>query len=128
MCPLFSPSDFVYFSCFALQVSIASFSLLTIHTRAYEHRLRTLDPVFALLVGFSAAGMRIRREENQKRLGLDTTSIVGSTTHKKSREQPEAGSQHGPQGEIGYGEVASIGWGRVKRRISAAVQWQNRGE
>ena len=66
--------------------------------------------------------MRIRREENEKRLGMATTSLVGSTD-QMPRETSQTGSQNGPDREIGYVEVASIGWGRVKRRISEAVQW-----
>lgn len=83
---------------------------------------RTLDPVFAILIGFAAAGMRIRREENEKRLGMPTTSIVGSTVRSPS-QKPETGSQDGPDGEIGYAEIANVGWGRIKRRIVGAVQW-----
>ena len=91
-------------------------------TRAYEHRFRTLDPLFALLIGFSAAGMRIRREENEKRLGMATTSIVDSID-RKSQQQLGTGSQDVPGGEVGYAEIASVGWGRVKKKISGAVQW-----
>ena len=91
-------------------------------TRAYTFGSRTLDPVFALLIGFSAAGMRIRREENEKRLGMATTSIVGSTGNNPN-QKADTRSQNGPSTEIGYAEIASIGWGRIKRRISGAVQW-----
>lgn len=63
--------------------------------------------------------MRIHREENEKRLGMPTTSIVGSTG-RMTNQEPE--SQNGPGGEVGYAEIASIGWGRIKRRISGAVQ------
>ncbi|KAL9068048.1 MAG: hypothetical protein Q9161_006493 [Pseudevernia consocians] len=83
---------------------------------------RTLDPLFALLIGFSAASMRIRKEENEKRLGMATTSIVGPTD-RKPKQQPETGSQDAPGGEIGYTEIASTGWGRIKRKIAGAVQW-----
>lgn len=83
---------------------------------------RTLDPLFALLIGFSAAGMRIRREENEKRLGMATTSIADSTGQKPV-QQPGTGNQDGPGGEIGYVEITSTGWGRIKRKISGAVQW-----
>ena len=98
------------------------FLSLTIFTRAYEHRFRTLDPLFALFIGFSAAGMRIRREENEKRLGMATTSIAGSTIQMPN-QKPETGSQNGPEGEVGYAEIASTGWGRIKRSILEAVQW-----
>lgn len=91
-------------------------------TRANTFGSRTLDPVFALLIGFSAAGMRIRREENEKRLGMATTSIVGSTGQMPN-QKADPGSQNGPSGEIGYAEIASLGWGRIKRKISEAVQW-----
>ena len=91
-------------------------------TRAYTFGSRTLDPVFALLIGFSAAGMRIRREENEKRLGMATTSIVGSTGQMPN-QKADPRSQNGPSGEIGYAEIASVGWGRTKRKISEAVQW-----
>lgn len=83
---------------------------------------RTLDPLFALFIGFSAAGMRIRREENEKRLGMATTSIAGSTIQMPN-QKPETGSQNGPEGEVGYAEIASTGWGRIKRSILEAVQW-----
>lgn len=63
--------------------------------------------------------MRIHREENEKRLGMATTSIVGSTV-RMANQRPE--SQNGPDREVGYAEIASIGWGRIKRRISGAVQ------
>ena len=66
--------------------------------------------------------MRIRREENEKWLGVATTSPVGSTDQMPGQKS-ETGSQNGPGRGIGYVEVASIGWGRVKRRISEAVQW-----
>ena len=91
-------------------------------TRAYTFGSRTLDPVFALLIGFSAAGMRIRREENERRLGMATTSIVGSTGQMPN-QKADPRSQNGPSGEIGYAEIASVGWGRIKRKISEAVQW-----
>ena len=96
--------------------------LLTVFTRAYEHRSRTLDPLFALLIGFSAAGMRIRREENEKRVGMPTTSITSSTV-QISTQKPEAGNQKGPGEEIGFGDIASTGWGRIKRRVFGAVPW-----
>ena len=66
--------------------------------------------------------MRIRREENEKRLGMATTSIVGSAA-KNPNQKVDTRSQNGPSEEIGYDEIASIGWGRIKRRISGAVQW-----
>ncbi len=66
--------------------------------------------------------MRIRREENEKRLGIATTSIAGSID-TKSQQQLGTGSQDASGGEIGYAEVASVGWGRVKKKISGAVQW-----
>ena len=62
--------------------------------------------------------MRIRREENEKRLGVATTSMVQMPSQK-----PETGSQNGPGGEIGYAEIASTGWGRIKKRTLGAVQW-----
>lgn len=98
------------------------FLLVVILTPAYEHLLRTLDPLFALLIGFSAAGMRIHREENEKRLGMATTSIAGSAV-QVLKQKPENGSQDGRGGEVGYFEIASTGWGRIKRSISEAVQW-----
>ena len=66
--------------------------------------------------------MRIRREENEKRLGMDTTSIVNSTDQILN-QKPGTRGQDGPGDEIGYAEVASVGWGRIKRRVSGAVQW-----
>lgn len=66
--------------------------------------------------------MRIRREENEKRLGLATTSIADSTAQKPKQQQPGTGGQDGPGGEVGYVEIASMGWGRIKRKISGAVQ------
>ena len=96
------------------------FRLLAILTQAYKNRSRTLDPLFALLIGFSAAGMRIHREENEKRMGMASTSIAGSTFQTASQKL-ETGYQNRPGGEIGYGDLASIGWGRIKRRISGAV-------
>ena len=68
--------------------------------------------------------MRIHREENEKRLGVLTTSITGSTV-QTSDLKPGAGGENGHGGdEIGYAEIASIGWGRLKRSVSAAMQWQ----
>ena len=64
--------------------------------------------------------MRIRREENEKRLGMATTSIVGAAAHMPSQKQ-EAGSHNEPGEEIGYGEIASIGWGRLRKQISGEV-------
>lgn len=96
--------------------------LLAILTQAYKHRSRTLDPIFALLIGFSAAGIRIHREENEKRKGMATTSITGSTV-QMATQKLEAGDQNGPGGEIGYGDLANIEWGRIKKRISVAVPW-----
>lgn len=68
--------------------------------------------------------MRIRREENEKRLGLATTSMVGSADHVfTQRLESGAGNQPGHDGrEAGYAEIASIGWRRIKRAISGAVQ------
>ena len=80
-----------------------------------------MDPLFALFIGFSAAGMRIHREENEKRLGMATTSMVGSTDQIRNQKPSE--SQNGPGGtEVGYAEIASMGWGRIKNAISRAVQ------
>ena len=105
---------------FPLQSSFLSIS----HTGHFPPELtnhsRTLDPLFALLIGVSAAGMRIRKEENEKRLGMATTSIVGAAAHA-SNQKPEAGSHNEPGEEIGYGEIASIGWGRLRKQISGAV-------
>lgn len=81
---------------------------------------RTLDPLFALLIGISAAGMRIRREENEKRLGMATTSIVGAAVHMPNQKS-EAGSHNEPGKEIGYGEIASVGWRRLRKQISGEV-------
>ena len=105
-----------------LQISPPAFHPLNILIRAYEHHFRTLDPLFALLIGFSAAGMRIRREENEKRLGMATTSMVGPTG-QKPKQQPKTGSQDRSSGEIGYAEIANMGWGRIKKNVSRAVQW-----
>ena len=66
--------------------------------------------------------MRIHKEENEKRMGMATTSITGSTVRLPTQKL-ETGDQHEPGGEIGYGDLASMGWGRIKRRISEAVQW-----
>ncbi|KAL6720146.1 hypothetical protein ACLMJK_002067 [Lecanora helva] len=69
---------------------------------------RTLDPLFALVIGISAAGIRIRREENEKRAGLPTTSIVPPQEDLPKEERRE----------VGFGEIARIGWGRLRRRMS----------
>ena len=111
--------------CIDLPRSPPQFSLLYIfHSKEISPELtshsRTLDPLFALLIGISAAGMRIRKEENEKRLGKATTSIVGAAAHMPN-QKPEAGSYNGPSEEIGYGEIASIGWGRLRKQISGAV-------
>ncbi len=66
--------------------------------------------------------MRIRREENEKRLGMPTTSIAGSLD-TKSQQQLGTENQDASGGEIGYAEIASVGWGRIKKKISGAVQW-----
>ena len=98
------------------------FLLPTMLSQAYDHDFRTLDPLFALLIGFSAAGMRIRREENEKRLGMATTSIAASTG-QKSRQQSGTGSQDRSGEEIGYIDIANTGWGRIQRKISTVMQW-----
>ena len=106
---------------FPLQLSFLCIS----HTEQFPpeltNRSSTLDPLFALLIGISAAGMRIRKEENEKRLGMATTSIVGAAAHMPN-QKPEAGSHNEPGKEIGYGEIASIGWGRLRKQISGEVQ------
>ena len=68
--------------------------------------------------------MRIRREENEKRLGMATTSMVGSTDYALTqRSESGTGNQPGhDRREVGYAEIASIGWRRIKRGISGAVQ------
>ena len=66
--------------------------------------------------------MRIRREENEKRLGMATTSIAGSTV-PMPHQKPQTGSHNGPGGEIGYADIANMGWGRIKKQISGAMQW-----
>ncbi|KAL2041631.1 hypothetical protein N7G274_005415 [Stereocaulon virgatum] len=91
----------------------------------YNHIIsKTLDPIFAILIGVSAAGIRIRREENEKRFGLATTSMVkpGATN---PRVRPIAGAgeagfeeEGGEVEEIGFAEVARVGWERVWRRVS----------
>jgi len=65
------------------------------------------------LIGISAAGVRIKREENEKRVGMTTTSMVSSTRGARR--------EGGREGEIGFGEIANLGWGRVKRRISGGA-------
>ena len=68
--------------------------------------------------------MRIRREENEKRLGIATTSMVGSTDYVFT-QRPESGigNRPGADGqEVGYAEIATIGWRRIKRAISGAVR------
>ena len=40
---------------------------------------RYADPVFAILIGTSAALIRLRREENEKRSGLPSASFIIST-------------------------------------------------
>jgi hypothetical protein len=88
-----------------------------------ESRNRTLDPIFAILIGVSAAGIRIRREENQKRFGLATTSMV-KTGATNPRVGPTTGAgeagfkeEGGRVEEIGFAEMARVGWGRVWRRV-----------
>ena len=68
--------------------------------------------------------MRIRREENEKRRGIATTSMVGSSDHVFT-QRPESGTGNQPghdDREVGYAEIASIGWRRIKRAISGVVQ------
>ncbi|KAL2052758.1 hypothetical protein ABVK25_006998 [Lepraria finkii] len=82
---------------------------------------RTLDPLFALLIGISAAGIRIRREENEKRAGMVTTSMVQPTAvaRKPTNSAGGAGGKEEGEvvGEIGYAEIARMGWVRVRRRV-----------
>ena len=66
--------------------------------------------------------MRIRREENEKRMGVATTSITSPTVQMPTQKL-ETEDQNRPGGEIGYGDLASLGWGRMKSRISGAVPW-----
>ena len=68
--------------------------------------------------------MRIRREENEKRLGIETTSMVGAADHVFT-QRPESGTGDQPgrdDREVGYAEIASIGWRRIKEAISGAGQ------
>ena len=70
--------------------------------------------------------MRIRREENEKRLGLATSSITGSSNmaQRPGQQKPLGnGGQNRPGEEIGYVEIASIGWGRIKKSVLEAVPW-----
>ncbi|KAG8526268.1 uncharacterized protein KY384_000261 [Bacidia gigantensis] len=53
---------------------------------------RSADPVFAVSIGISAALIRIRREENEKRLGLRSSSIVVSP-EQQSRLDAERESE-----------------------------------
>lgn len=71
---------------------------------------RTLDPVFAIFIGVSAAGIRIRREENEKRAGLPTSAMVKSTDGRIDGE-----------GEVGFEEIARVGWGRAWRAVKGEV-------
>ncbi|KAK0508334.1 hypothetical protein JMJ35_009418 [Cladonia borealis] len=71
---------------------------------------KTLDPVFALFIGISAAGIRIRREENEKRAGLPTSSMVKSTDGRIDGEDA-----------VGFGEIAKVGWGRVWRAVKGEL-------
>ena len=41
------------------------------------------DPVFALFIGFSAALLRIRKEETEKRLGVPSSSMIISPAQQK---------------------------------------------
>ena len=68
--------------------------------------------------------MRIRREENEKRLGIASSSMVGSTDYVfTQRPESGTGNQPGPDGrEVGYAEIATIGWRRIKRAISGEVR------
>ena len=64
--------------------------------------------------------MRIRREENEKRLGMATTSLIGAAVHMPN-QRPEAENHIEPGEEIGYGEIASIGWRRLRKQISGEL-------
>ena len=44
------------------------------------------DPIFALFIGLSAAMVRIRKEESEKRSGLPSSSMVLSPAQKKTIE------------------------------------------
>ena len=79
----------------------------------------TLDPIFALLIGFSAAALRIKREENEK-LGLERTAARSGTVDR------EPVRQSGSEGEVGWLALWEVGrrragmeWGRVRRRFGA---------
>lgn len=76
---------------------------------------RTLDPLFALTIGIAAASIRIRREENEKRAGIATTSIVSSTTGARVQGTIEGEDEYG---RVGFKEVARVGWGRLWRRVT----------
>ena len=80
--------------------------------------LRTLDPIFALTIGVAAAGIRIKREENEKRAGLPTTSIVSSSP--TTTTIPGSGGKSMVDErveEMGFLDIVRVGWGRLRGRI-----------
>lgn len=96
---------------------------------------RTLDPLFALSIGIAAAGIRIRREENEKRAGdMNTTSMVSPSDMQKwgtggnGGGAGGAGGDGGDRGKVGFGDIAVIGWGRVRRRVFGGVKGEGEGE
>jgi len=74
---------------------------------------RTLDPLFALTIGIAAAGIRIRREESEKRAGISTTSIVSP--------QKPMGERKGGEEMVGFREIGEIGWGRLWKKVTGEL-------
>lgn len=54
---------------------------------------RYSDPVFAIFIGFSAALLRIRKEEIEKRSGLPSASMVTSPAQRKATEMERESSK-----------------------------------
>ena len=76
---------------------------------------RYADPVFALLIGLSAAVLRIRKEETEKRSGMPSTSMVISATQQnrmdkesehRRKNSPEPSTMYGP---TDYGTSETFG-------------------
>ena len=112
------------------------------------------DPAFALSIGLSAAILRIRNEETEKRSGFPSSAMVISPVQQKRRdiEHEEKRSRqsdsskmysagdHGSSEtlgshdsgknsrivEIGYTEILRLAWDRIKWK--ADYEWNGRGK
>ena len=112
------------------------------------------DPAFALFIGFSAALVRIRKEEYEKRSGFPSASIVISPAQRvrmdtEQEERRKRQSAHtpmytlqdygssetyaepwdrskdrGPNGDADMGSQLNVGYGEIVRLGWERIKWR----